>query len=254
MSVLFFQEDLADSDHGVGDSVSLLGEEAHHAVVVNRVTVGESLSITDGSGLLVTGTVAALSARELVVTVTRVCHVPAPSPALWLVQALAKGDRAELAVQAATELGVSGIIPWAAGRSISRWNEDKTVAKKIDRWRSIAREAMKQSVQSWLPQVETLHRTGELAALARNSVMLVLEPTAHQTLSQTVEQNLQHIPRSADQKIVLVVGPEGGISPQEHDLLRDAGAHSVKLGSGILRTSTAGLAALAVLNAQLGRW
>jgi 16S rRNA (uracil1498-N3)-methyltransferase len=171
---------------------------------------------------------------------------PRPAPRIRLVQALAKGDRDELAVQAATELGVDGIIPWAAARSVSRW-EGAKVAKGRDRWSSIVREASKQSIRPWLPDVADLATTKRLAVLAASTRMFLLEPTASVRLA-----GMTAIDDGRD--ILLVVGPEGGIAPAELDVLQEAGAVAVRLGETVLRTSTAGPAALAVLNAALGRW
>jgi 16S rRNA (uracil1498-N3)-methyltransferase len=163
---------------------------------------------------------------------------------VFLAQALAKGDRDELAVQAATELGVDGVIPWTAARSISRW-EGAKIAKGRDRWSAVVREASKQSLRAWIPDVLDLVTTKQLVRLAETARMLVLEPTAELTLGDL---------ETDDRDLILVVGPEGGISPQELDALAAAGASVVRLGDEVLRTSTAGPAALAVLNVKLGRW
>ncbi|HEY8282246.1 MAG TPA: 16S rRNA (uracil(1498)-N(3))-methyltransferase, partial [Leifsonia sp.] len=165
-------------------------------------------------------------------------------PAITLVQALAKGDRDELAVQAATELGVDRVVPWAAARSISRWEGPK-VAKGRDRWASIVREAAKQSIRAWVPAVSELATTADIVSFCAHARVLVLEPDAPEPLTGV---------RPDERELVLVVGPEGGIAPQELDALRQAGAELVRLGDTVLRTSTAGPAALAVLNASLGRW
>ena len=172
-------------------------------------------------------------------TGVQTCALP-----IFLAQALAKGDRDELAVQAATELGVDGVIPWTAARSISRW-EGAKVAKGHDRWSAIVREATKQSIRAWLPDVLDLASTNQLSRLAGEVRMLVLEPTADLALSAL---------EADDRDIVLVVGPEGGIAPTELATLTAAGATLVRLGDTVLRTSTAGPAAIAVLNAKLGRW
>jgi 16S rRNA (uracil1498-N3)-methyltransferase len=168
-----------------------------------------------------------------------------------LVQALAKGDRDELAIQAATELGVDGVIPWAAARSVSRW-EGAKLARGRERWASIVREATKQSIRPWLPEVDELASTRQLAARAGSTRMLLLEPTASARLTDVAASIVRDAPNEAD--IVLVVGPEGGIAPAELDLLTEAGATAVRLGETVLRTSTAGPAALAILNQALGRW
>lgn len=147
-------------------------------------------------------------------------------------------------MQQATELGIDGVIPWSAQRSIVKW-EGQKVRKGHDRWSAIVREASKQSMRPWVPEVADLSSTTVLAALAGETRMLVLEPTAELALS-SLEPD--------DRDVVLVVGPEGGIAPAELSRLEAAGATLVRLGGTILRTSTAGPAAIAVLNGRLGRW
>jgi len=164
-----------------------------------------------------------------------------------LVQALAKGDRDELAVQAATELGVDGIIPWQAARSVARWDAAKA-AKNRERWQTIAREATKQSVRPWMPTVEPLATTADLAARAAEATVLVLEPTAEHALTALDAAALGH------GDVLIVVGPEGGVAPEERQRLVAGGARAVRLGASVLRTSTAGPAAIAVLSTRLGRW
>jgi 16S rRNA (uracil1498-N3)-methyltransferase len=161
-----------------------------------------------------------------------------------LVQALAKGDRDELAIQASTELGVDAVVPWSAARSVSRWEGPK-VAKGRERWATIVREAAKQSIRAWVPKVGELSNTKAVAALAGDNRVLVLEPDATERLTSVVPDG---------RPIVLVVGPEGGIAPEELAAFTAAGAELVRLGDTVLRTSTAGPAALAVLNGILGRW
>ena len=223
----------------VGATVGLEPDETKHANTVARARVGERLSIGNGRGLIVSGTVSALEPFALLVDEIR-DELPA-SPQLWLVQALAKGDRDERAVQAATELGVTGVVPWAAERSVTRWDGAKR-DKGRARWQSIVREASKQAIRGWVPEVEPLVSTAAIAG----DVVLVLDPAAEVALTSVA------LPEQG--RIALVVGPEGGISPRELALLEQRGATRVRLGAAILRTSTAGPAAIAVLNARLGRW
>ncbi|GHF27311.1 16S rRNA (uracil(1498)-N(3))-methyltransferase [Pseudolysinimonas yzui] len=242
MASLYLASDLTDRDVVAGSVVQVTGDEARHAITVARVRVGEKLSVSDGDGLLAFGTVTSTEGGIVSVEVESAARHPAPLPELWLAQALAKGDRDELAVQAATELGVAGVIPWAAERSISRW-EGVKAAKGRDRWASIVREATKQSIRPRVPVVEPIASTGALTKLPGR--ILVLEPDATTRLTE-VELD--------GDRITLVVGPEGGIAPRELDAFAAAGATLVRLGPEVLRTSTAGPAALAVLNTRLGRW
>lgn len=243
--------DLLD-DADTGEVITLTGAEAHHAATVRRVRVGESVTVGDGRGVWLTGECESVAAREVAVRITARENMPEPSPRLVLVQALAKGDRDELAVQAATELGVDGIVPWQASRSVSRWSAggaDRSKAEKgRARWSTIVREAAKQAHRSWIPEVAALSTTAGLCRRAGQSRMLVLEPSARDRLTELTADP------SDLRDVVLVVGPEGGIAAEELDALEAAGATLVRLGDTVLRTSTAGPAALAVMSAALRRW
>ncbi len=242
MASLYLNPQLEPADAEVGARVNVTGDEARHASTVARVRIGERVAIGDGSGFLVWGRVVTADRDELAIEVDEVRHDPEPEPPLLLAQALAKGDRDELAVQAATELGVSGVIPWAAERSVSRWDGPKRDRGR-ERWRSIVREASKQAIRSRIPDVADLTTTAQL--LAGTGRLVVLEPDATTSLTALTFD---------DRPITLVVGPEGGISPRELGVFADAGADVVHLGREVLRTSTAGPAALAVIAAALGRW
>ena len=243
MALHFIDEAAAST--AVGGTLTLTGAEAHHAAAVRRVRVGEAVTVTDGRGTWLQGECESVAPREVVVRITGARTEDEPRPRLALAQALAKGDRDELAVQAATELGVDEIVPWQAARSVSRWEGPKA-EKGRARWATIVREAAKQAHRAWLPEVTPIATTAALAARAGEERVLVLEPTA--------EVRLSSLDLSDAASIVLVVGPEGGIAPDELDRLEAAGATRVKLGDTVLRTSTAGPAALALVNARLGRW
>ncbi|MFE5671470.1 16S rRNA (uracil(1498)-N(3))-methyltransferase [Agromyces sp. NPDC056523] len=244
MSSLYLDETLDLSAVGRGDEVTLGGDEARHAVTVARVRAGERVSVGDGHGRVVTGVVATAEGRRLELTVDEVRDEPEPAPRITLVQALAKGDRDELAVQAATELGVDRIVPWSAGRSVSRWDGPKA-EKGRARWATIVREAVKQSIRARIPSVEPVASTRELPERLAGERMLLLVPGATTPLSAI---------RPDGRDLALVVGPEGGMDPAEIERLREAGGEPVRLGTGVLRTSTAGPAAIAVLSVALGRW
>ncbi|MDR6141832.1 16S rRNA (uracil1498-N3)-methyltransferase [Microbacterium foliorum] len=232
------------SDAAVGDLVSLTGAEAKHAAVVRRLRVGEAVTVGDGAGVWLTGVAEEVSPSRVEVRVSARSEESAPHPRIVLAQALAKGDRDELAVQAACELGVDEIVPWQASRSVSRWEGPKAV-KGRERWSTIVREAAKQAHRAWVPEVSPPATTADLAVRAASQRLLLLDPGASTRLSDLE-------PDGRD--IVLVVGPEGGISDEELTMLSDAGAERVLLGETVLRTSTAGPAAIAVLSVALGRW
>lgn len=244
MSSLYLDETLELAGVAPGATVVLEGDEARHAVTVARVRVAERVAIGDGRGRIVRGVVTDTQPRRLELEVEEVHVEDAPAPRITLVQALAKGDRDELAVQAATELGVDRIVPWSAARSVSRW-EGAKAEKGRARWATIVREAVKQSIRAWVPEVEQVATTAQLPARFEGERMLLLEPTATTPLSGI---------RPDGRDLVLVVGPEGGIDQRELERLEAAGAERVRLGPSVLRTSTAGPAAIAVLSASLGRW
>ncbi|GLU90200.1 16S rRNA (uracil(1498)-N(3))-methyltransferase [Agromyces sp. NBRC 114283] len=244
MASLYLDEGAELAAVAAGDVVRLGGPEARHAVQVARVRLGERISIGDGRGTVVTGPVLESGQGELTMEVAELAREQPATPALVLVQALAKGDRDELAVQAATELGVDRIVPWAAARSVSRW-EGAKAEKGRQRWATIAREASKQSIRAWVPEVEAATPTARLPELLAGTRLLVLEPTAERGLAQL---------ELDERPLALLVGPEGGVAPEELARLTAAGAEPVRLGPTVLRTSTAGPAAIALLSARLGRW
>lgn len=230
----------------VGSVVEVTGDEAHHAVAVRRLREGEQVVLTDGLGTSVTGEVTSTGKRVFSLTVGSVAREARPEPAVTVVQALPKGERGELAVEVLTEVGVDRVVPWAASRSVAVWKGERAVRSHA-KWQATAREAAKQSRRSWLPTVTPLATTGDLAAVvAAADLAVVLHEDATAPLSAV------DVPASG--RIVVVVGPEGGIAPDELTALEAAGAHPVRLGAEVLRTSTAGVVAVAALLARTPRW
>ncbi|WP_432830239.1 16S rRNA (uracil(1498)-N(3))-methyltransferase [Dactylosporangium sp. CA-092794] len=217
-------------------SFVLSGTEGHHAADVQRLAPGEALLLCDGRGGLTRAVVTAARKGALDLTLDAPTHVPPPDPSITVVQGIAKGERGELAVQLLTEVGADRIVPWQATRSIARWKD----AKPLERWQSTAREAAKQSRRAWLPPVEQARTTKQLAL---TGTVLVLHEEAAEPLSA--------VPLPETGEITLVVGPEGGVAPEELPLL---GGTPVRLGHEVLRTSTAGAAAVSALSIRLGRW
>lgn len=228
---VFLCEDLS------GDRIVLAGAEGRHAASVRRIRVGEVVDLVDGRGTRCTCTVSSVGKDSLTCDVVTRLQEPAASPRITLVQALAKGSRGELAVELATEVGVDAIVPWSASRSIAKAD------KPLDRWISTAREAAKQSRRAWFPDVAHPLGTKDVAAL--EGTLLVLHEDATTALST------MPLPTG---DLVLVVGPEGGISKEELELFEGAGGVAVRLGGSVLRTSTAGAAAIAVVSSRTGRW
>ncbi|MBK0418190.1 16S rRNA (uracil(1498)-N(3))-methyltransferase [Leucobacter sp. CSA1] len=272
MANLYFAEELPPGSLVPGEVVAVAGEEARHAVRVSRLRVGERTMVGDGRGTRAVGTVEEAARDRFTVRVEEVLSEPEPSPRLVLVQALAKGDRDERAVEQATEFGVDAIQPWQAERSVSRWDGpggSEKEAKGVAKWRRIAREAAKQSLRARIPEVRDPVTLDGLRGLAASGDVrvVVLHPRGTGPLSDWARLRLEPgsagdgadgAGRSADDgaapDVYLVVGPEGGLSDREVDALQEAGAQVLLLGGTVLRTSSAGPAALAVLNVALGRW
>jgi 16S rRNA (uracil1498-N3)-methyltransferase len=229
-----------------GDEIVLEGGEARHATVVRRTRVGEQVALTDGTGTTAVCTVAATTNKTLTATVDSVTTSEPETPRVVVVQAIPKGDRGELAVEMLTEVGVDVIVPWAASRSVGVWRGDRA-DKSLAKWRATAREAAKQARRSWFPEVSEMVSTDDVAALlATASVPVVLHDAASGPLAD--------LPVPGRGEIVIVVGPEGGITEEELDAFAKVGAEPVRLGSSVLRTSTAGVAATAALLARTPRW
>ena len=229
-----------------GEQIRLDGPEGRHAAVVRRLGVGERVDVSDGAGSVACCQVVEVGAGSLTLRVLDRYADPPPSPRLVVVQALAKGDRAEAAVEAMTEVGVDEIVPWAASRSVVRW-EGPRGEKSLDRWRSTAREAAKQSRRPRVPVVSGLASTRQVCErLSAADLAVVLHEAADSPLSKA------STPPAGE--LIVVVGPEGGITDDELAAFAAAGAPAYRLGRSILRTATAGVAAAAVLLAHTGRW
>ncbi|WP_026405570.1 16S rRNA (uracil(1498)-N(3))-methyltransferase [Actinomadura rifamycini] len=228
------------------DRVVLDGPEGRHAATVRRLRPGERVDLTDGAGLLAECVVTAADRASLTLEVAARHREPPPEPRLVVVQALPKGDRGELAVETMTEAGVDEIVPWAAARCVTQWRPERR-EKALARWRNAAREAGKQARRSRLPHVPGLASTADVARrLADASAALVLHEGAAEPLSG--------VRPPASGEVVLVVGPEGGISEDELAAFGAAGGRPVRLGPTGPRTPAAGVAAAAVLQAATGRW
>ena len=257
-SPIFFGDPELVAAAAPGSVFALTGPEARHAVAVKRLAPGERVDIVDGAGKRLRGTVRSAEPSLLEVDVHEVEVEPGQDCEFTLVQALAKGDRDEQAIEAATELGVDAVLPWQSERSIVRWRADKAV-KGQAKWRAVVASAAKQSRRSRIPQVLDVAESKALASrLAGTDLVLVLHEEASVSLAAAVELALARSVGTGTEtgtgSIAVVVGPEGGISPAELKALREAGAVAVRLGPHVLRSSSAGPAALVLLNHLLGRW
>ena len=233
---VFFAEELD------GDELTLKGAEGRHAAVVRRIGPGERIRLTDGRGAWAEGPVVAAGKGGVTVAVDSRGVEPAASPRLVAVQAIPKGERAELAVEMLTEVGADVIVPWNAERSQFRANPER-VEKTYAKWQAWAFEASKQSRRTWFAEVAPIASTAEVARLLAGAALpVVLHEEA------TVPLAALDVPAEGD--VVTVVGPEGGISMAE---LATFGVDPIRLGDTVLRTSTAGVAAAAVLLSR-SRW
>ncbi len=249
MTAPFFLADSVPQD--VGAVVVLDGAEGRHAVSVRRITVGETILVGDGSGVMVEAVTTTVVGRDrLEARVESVAGHPAPSPRVTVVQALPKGERGDLSVELLTEVGVDVVVPWSAARSVAVWKGEKA-DRGVEKWRTTAREAAKQSRRPFVPLVAPLASTSDVVALiaaaaAEGGTALVLHEDAALRMASL------RLPRTGD--VLLVVGPEGGIAPEEKSAFETAGAFSARLGPSVLRTSTAGAVAASVILAASGRW
>ncbi|WP_172386356.1 16S rRNA (uracil(1498)-N(3))-methyltransferase [Streptomyces sp. MNP-20] len=232
-----------------GRTYVLEGPEGRHAVSVKRLRAGEDVVLTDGAGRWAHGTVAAAEGKDRLLVALDdggVREQDAESPLITVVQALPKGDRGELAVETMTETGVDAVVPWAASRCITQWKGERGL-KALGKWRATAREAGKQSRRVRFPEVAEAATTKQVARLLADADFAGV-------LHEEGSEPLATAPLPASGRIVLVVGPEGGVSPEELAAFAEAGAKPYRLGRSVLRTSTAGTAATALLLGRTGRW
>jgi 16S rRNA (uracil1498-N3)-methyltransferase len=239
---VFLVDHLPESDDAVLD-----GAEGRHAATVRRLRAGESLVLSDGRGGLARCVARVVERDSVGLSVLKRWHEPSAQPRVVLAQALVKGDRGELAVELATEAGVDEVVPWRAERCVARWEDGPRGDKALTRWRGSVREAAKQARRAWCPVVREPVDTAALAGLVSSvERALVLHESAERGLVDV------SLPEAGD--VLLVVGPEGGITDGELAVLSAAGAVPVRLGPTVLRASTAGAVALGALGALTRRW
>lgn len=239
---VFLVEELPRQDETVLD-----GAEGRHAATVRRLHAGERLLLGDGRGELADCEVLSAQRESLRLAVLRRWHEPPPQPRVVLAQALIKGDRGELAVELATEAGVDEIVPWRASRCVARWDDGQRGAKALAKWQATATQAAKQARRAYVPPVAGPVSTTGLAGLVGGAAgALVLHEAG------TAAFGGQDLPASGD--LVLVVGPEGGLTEDELATLGAAGAVPTRLGPSVLRASTAGAVALGAIGVLTNRW
>ena len=252
-----------------GDSYVLDGDEGFHAATVRRIDVGAMLDVVDGMGLRARCTVIDRAKKALTLRIDHLEREDQPSVELMLIQALSTGGRDEMAIEMATEVGVDAVMPWQANRSEVRWKGEKA-AKGMRKWESTLRSATKQSRRAFLPRLEEAHSSAALAqwiaqAAEDGAWVLVCHESADRRLSELLPQlrelsahassaSAAQSQPSCPRKIAVIVGPEGGVDPDELSLFEAAGAKICLLGNTVLRASSAGPVALSLISDAIGRW
>ncbi len=243
-ATLFYAQDIP----AVGGTATVEGDEGFHAATVRRIRPGETLTLSDGAGTLADCVVQEAGKRSLTARVTARRTAPRPRPAVTVVQAIPKAERSELAVELATEAGADDFVAWQAERCVARWAGERA-EKGLRRWRAVARSAARQSRRPWIPEVTGPLSTTELCGYLAgrpDAVALVLHESADRPIAD--------LPVSGAEAVIVVVGPEGGITDAELGALTAAGAVSTVLGPTVLRTSTAAAVALGALGVLTPRW
>ena len=240
MLTLFLVDKLESSQ-----SIEVAGDEAHHAIKVLRIKLGEEILVSDGAGNWVRAVVENIEKKTFRAKVLERGFQEEKSPRLIVVQGLPKSDRVKDAIEILVESGVDLIIPWQADRSISKWQKDS-----LDKWQSAAVAATKQSRRFRKPEIIDGLSLSELLEIeSENSAFLVMHESATTKLSEVVTSKFAGM-----NEIIIVIGPEGGISDSELAVLEGAGAHIVGLGPEVFRSAHAGGAALSAVSALIGRW
>lgn len=238
MLTLFFSDQISS-----GSKQVLQNDEAHHAIKVLRVNIGELIKISDGVRNWVSGPIIEIAKKELIISITDRGEIQSAKPELVLVQAITKSDRNKEMLELAVEAGVDRIIPWQADRSISKWQSDST-----QKWQAGIKQSCKQARQIKLPQLMKVMNTSEVVkVIGSEGFGIVFHEGAPTKLSEIT------IPNSLT-AVYLIIGPEGGISEQELELFQNANSKVVRLGETVLRSAHAGFAALSAVQTKLGRW
>lgn len=228
------------------NTVAVEGDEAHHAIKVMRMAVGEEVLLADGDGSWARGPIREIDKKSFTVEIHERGIEIGEKPELIVVQALTKSDRTKESIELLVEAGVDTIIPWESERSIAKWKEDMG-----EKYFQTARTACKQSRRFTVPQINRAHSTSEIIQrLTSNpgTKVLIMHESATEQISSVVTAG------DSDQSaIVCIIGPEGGISDAEISQFVEAGAHLVKLGKPVLRSAHAGMAALVAVQALIGR-
>ncbi|AWT55344.1 16S rRNA (uracil(1498)-N(3))-methyltransferase [Mycolicibacterium smegmatis] len=236
-----------DALTGAGELAVVDGDEGHHAANVRRIRVGEHIDLSDGAGTLAHCVVENTAKGSVTARITEQVTLPPARPSVTVVQALPKSDRSELAVELATEAGADAFVAWQSARCVARWDGPKA-DKGLRRWSAVARSAARQSRRAYIPTVTGVESTRDLLRRIASTDAVVL------ALHESATEPFAEMPVAQSDSVILIIGPEGGIADDEIAALTDAGAHAVRLGPTVLRTSTAAAVALGALGALTPRW
>ncbi|ULN33240.1 16S rRNA (uracil(1498)-N(3))-methyltransferase [Mycolicibacterium smegmatis] len=244
MSAALFYVDVLP---GAGELAVVDGDEGHHAANVRRIRVGERIDLSDGAGTLAHCVVENTAKGSVSARITEQVTLPPARPSVTVVQALPKSDRSELAIELATEAGADAFVAWQSARCVARWDGPKA-DKGLRRWSAVARSAARQSRRAYIPTVTGVESTRDLLRRIASTDAVVL------ALHESATEPFAEMPVAQSDSVILIIGPEGGIADDEIAALTDAGAHAVRLGPTVLRTSTAAAVALGALGALTSRW
>ena len=228
-----------------GQTLALPEDAANHLVRVMRLREGDACVLFNGDGSDYAATLLAVGKREVQVRIDAARALDNESPlAITLLQGIARGEKMDLILQKATELGVAAIVPVNAERTEVKLDAARA-EKRVAHWNNVVTSACGQSGRARIPALSPPQAlAAAAAALPAQSLRLTLDPLGGHRLSA--------LPPAPAGGVVIAIGPEGGWSPRDRQQLGDAGFQGLQLGPRILRTETAGLAAIAALQARLG--
>ncbi len=236
----FISSDQISSEHAV-----VSGEDVRHIATVLRMKTGDELLLCDGQGTEYVARISGLTRTEVEADVVSQTNRGVAFPRIILGQGLPKSDKMDLIVQKATELGAAAVVPLVTERTIVKIRDE---AKRLVRWQKIVREAAMQSNRADIPRIESIRPFRDfILSLAPGPMTLFLLPW------EEAATPIKSVLRGASgiKSIIVLIGPEGGFSQNEAAAAKDRGFHPVSLGSTILRTETASLAALSIIGYEL---
>lgn len=222
------------------------GDEGRHAATVLRLQVGERIRVGDGLGAIAEAQIISVAKNSLTCEIVQYQVISQPRIRFTVIQALPKSDRMKETIELLTEGGVTTIVPWQAERSIAQWQSDG-----LAKWQNAAREASKQSRRSVIPEIVQCISIRDFATLFADADLALI---FHESETRALSEILAQVSADSISHVILIIGPEGGITDSESATAIELGAKSVRMGEPIFRTAHAGVAALAALQTGLRLW